>query len=74
MGSEWVVIVNDIGIPNHREEFMLAWFRDHALRRRVQAGLNKDEARNALARVVFIHRQGEIRDSKLEIRTIAPVG
>ncbi|MBS1205268.1 MAG: Tn3 transposase domain [Proteobacteria bacterium] len=28
---------------------MLDWFRDPALRRRVQPGLNKGEARNALA-------------------------
>ena len=37
-----------------------------ALRRRVQAGLNKGEARNALARAVFMHRLGEIRGRKLE--------
>lgn len=43
---------------------MLDWFRDPALCRRVQAGLNKDEARNALA--VFMHRLGEIRDRKPE--------
>lgn len=36
-----------------RTLFMLDWFRDPALRRRVQAGLNKGEARNALARAVF---------------------
>ncbi len=45
---------------------MLDWFRDPALRRRVQAGLNKGEARNALARAVFMHRLGEIRDRGLE--------
>jgi TnpA family transposase len=45
---------------------MLDWFRDPALRRRVQAGLNKGEARNALARAVFLHRLGEIRDRKPE--------
>lgn len=44
---------------------MLDWFRDPALRRRVQqAGLNKGEARNALA--VFMHQLGEIRDRKPE--------
>ena len=32
------------------------------MRRRVHAGLNKGEARNALARAVFFHRLGEIRD------------
>ncbi len=49
-----------------RTLFMLDWFRDPALRRRVQAGLNKGEARNALARAVFKHRLGEIRDRKPE--------
>ena len=49
-----------------RKLFMLDWFRDPALRRRVQAGLNKGEARNALACAVFLHRLGEIRDRKPE--------
>jgi TnpA family transposase len=49
-----------------RTLFMLDWFLDPALRRRVQAGLNKGEARNALARAVFMHRLGEIRDCGLE--------
>ena len=49
-----------------RTLFMLDWFRDPGLRRRVQAGLNKGEARNALARAVFMHRLGEIRDRGLE--------
>ena len=49
-----------------RTLFMLDWFRDPALRRRVHAGLNKGEARNALARAVFLHRLGEIRDRKPE--------
>ncbi|WP_353654497.1 Tn3 family transposase, partial [Citrobacter sp. Cb130] len=33
---------------------------------KIQAGLNKGEARNALARAVFMHRLGEIRDRGLE--------
>ncbi|AXI24628.1 Tn3 transposase DDE domain protein [Cardinium endosymbiont of Sogatella furcifera] len=49
-----------------RTLFMLNWFRDPALRRRVQKGLNKGESRNALARAVFMHRLGEIRDRSLE--------
>lgn len=36
------------------------------LRRRVHAGLNKGEARNALARAVFFYRLGEIRDRSFE--------
>jgi TnpA family transposase len=34
--------------------------------RRVHAGLNKGEARNALARAVFFNRLGEIRDRSFE--------
>lgn len=49
-----------------RTLFMLDWFSDPELRGRVQAGLNKGEARNALARAVFMHRLGEIRDRGLE--------
>jgi TnpA family transposase len=49
-----------------RTSFTLDWISDPALRRRTNAGLNKGEARNALARAVFFHRLGEIRDSTLE--------
>jgi len=41
-------------------------FRAPALRRWVQTGRNKGEARNALARAVFMYRLGEIRDRKPE--------
>jgi TnpA family transposase len=40
--------------------------RDSELRRRAGAGLNKGEARNALARAVFFHRLGELRDCTFE--------
>ncbi len=49
-----------------RTLFMLAWLEDPALRRRVNAGLNKGEARNSLARAVFFNRLGEIRDRSFE--------
>jgi hypothetical protein len=38
----------------------LDWNSDPALRRRSNAGLNKGEAKHALARAVFFHRLGEI--------------
>lgn len=57
-----------------RTLFMLDWFRDPALRRRVQAGLNKGEASNALARAVFLHRLGETRDRKPENQSYRPNG
>jgi hypothetical protein len=46
--------------------FILDWLQNAELRRRVQARLNKGEARNGLARVVFFHRLGEIRDRSFE--------
>ena len=45
---------------------MLEWTKNSELRRRVQVGLNKGEARNALARAVFFNRQGEMRDRSFE--------
>ena len=42
--------------------FTLEWFQSVELRRRVQIGLNKGEARNALARAVFFYRQGRVQD------------
>jgi len=45
-----------------RTLFALDWMQNVELRRRVQIGLNKGEAKNALARAVFLNRLGEIRD------------
>ena len=49
-----------------RTLFMLDWMQHIELRRRVQVGLNKGEAKNALARAVFLNRLGEIRDRSFE--------
>jgi TnpA family transposase len=49
-----------------RTLFILDWLQNVELRRRVHAGLNKGEARNALARAVFLNRLGEIRDRSFE--------
>ena len=49
-----------------RTLFILQWLQDSDLRRRVQVGLNKGEARNALARAVFFNRLGEMRDRGFE--------
>ena len=49
-----------------RTLFTLQWWQNTDLRRRVQIGLNKGEARNALARAVFFHRLGEVRDRSFE--------
>ena len=49
-----------------RTLFTLEWLRDPSLRRRVNDGLNKGEARNALSRAVFFYRLGELRDRSFE--------
>ncbi len=49
-----------------RTSFLLEYFRDEALRRRIFIGLNKGEALHALARQLFFGRLGELRDRALE--------
>jgi TnpA family transposase len=49
-----------------RTLFTLRWLQDPDLRTRVTAGLNKGEARNALARAVFFNRLGASRDRSYE--------
>lgn len=49
-----------------RTMFTLDWLQDPVLRRRANAGLNKGEARNALARAIFFNRLGEMRDRSFE--------
>ena len=49
-----------------RTLFMLDWFELPALRRQVTVELNKGEARNALARAVYFHRLGRLRDRATE--------
>ncbi len=49
-----------------RTLFALDWIQNVDLRRRVQVGLNKGEAKNALSRAVFFNRLGEMRDRNFE--------
>src|SRR6266571_3782483 len=49
-----------------RTSFLLEYFRDESLRRRILIGLNKGEALHALARQLFFGRLGELRDRALE--------
>ncbi len=44
----------------------LDWLQDTGMRQRATAGLNKGESRQGLARAVFFHRLGEIRDRSFE--------
>jgi TnpA family transposase len=49
-----------------RTLFTLDWMQSTDMRRRVQVGLNKAEAKNALARAAFSNRPGEMRDRSFE--------
>ncbi len=49
-----------------RTLFILELLQDVGLRKRMSAGLNKGEARNALCRAIFFNRLGEIRDRNFE--------
>jgi TnpA family transposase len=49
-----------------RTLYTLDWMQSPELRRRVQIGLNKGEAKNTLARAVFLNKLGEIRDRRFE--------
>jgi TnpA family transposase len=49
-----------------RTLFILDWLQSVELRRRVHDGLNKGEARNALARAIFFSRLGAIQDRSFE--------
>ena len=49
-----------------RTLFTLDWLQNVELRRRVNAGLNKGEAKNTLARAIFFNRLGEMRDRSFE--------
>src|SRR5271167_2941582 len=49
-----------------RTLFTLDWIKNPDLRRRAHLGLNKGEARNALARAVYFCWLGEMRDRSFE--------
>lgn len=49
-----------------RALFTFDWLKSPELRRRCQAGLNRSEARHALAQAVFVHKQGRIADRTLQ--------
>ena len=51
-----------ISAGSNERSSLLQSIRDVELRRRIHAGLNKGEARNALAEAVFFNRLGELRD------------
>lgn len=45
--------------------FILDYISNESLRRRIQRGLNKGEAVNALARALFFGKRGELREREL---------
>ncbi len=67
------IALRDLG-RLERTLFTLDWLRDPALRRRAGVGLNKGEARHALARAVFFNRLGEMRDRTFENQTYRASG
>jgi TnpA family transposase len=46
--------------------FILDYISNESLRRRIQRGLNKGEAVNALARAIFFGKRGELRERELQ--------
>ncbi|MGO4741360.1 Tn3 family transposase [Bosea sp. 2KB_26] len=66
-------VLRDIG-RLERTLFAQDWILDPALRWRTNAGLNKGEARRALAQALFYHRHGELRDRTFETSATALLG
>jgi TnpA family transposase len=60
------VAVREFGCVERSSLFMLRYIRDPSIRHRISAGLAKGESRNALARAIFFHRLGDIRDRTYE--------
>jgi TnpA family transposase len=46
--------------------FILNYISDESLRRKIQRGLNKGEAMNALARAIFFGKQGELKERTIQ--------
>jgi TnpA family transposase len=57
-----------------RTLFMIEWYSSPELRDRCRVGLNKGEAGNKLARAVFFHERGEIRDGSFESQAFRASG
>lgn len=57
-----------------RTLLMIEWHSDPALQRRCQAGWNKGEAAHKLARAVFFHERGEIRNRSFESQAFRASG
>ena len=57
-----------------RTLFMIEWYSRPELRDRRRVGLNKGEAGNKLARAVFFHERGEIRDGSFESQAFRASG
>ena len=53
---------------------MIEWYSSPELRDRCRVGLNKGEAGNKLARAVFFHERGEIRDGSFESQAFRASG
>ena len=62
--------IGQLAFSPSQASLALEWLQGPELRRRVQIGLNKGEAKNALARAVFFNRLGELRDRTFEKSTL----
>jgi len=58
--------IGQLAFSPSQASLALEWLQGPELRRRVQIGLNKGEAKNALARAIFFKRLGEVRDRTFE--------
>jgi hypothetical protein len=70
LGFRFVPRMRDLALRKlgriERTLFTLDWLEQPALRRACQAGLNKGEARHALADAIYTNRQGRFTDRSLE--------
>ena len=64
-GSEVARALRELG-RIERTLYTLDWLQQPELRRRVQAGLNKGELRNSLARAIRFYRRGSVGDRDRE--------
>lgn len=57
-----------------RTLFTLYWLQSPQLRRKATNELNKGELKNSLARAIFLHRLGEVRDRSFEDQSLRASG
>lgn len=66
--SSLLAAMNELG-KLYRTFFVLDWWSDPELRRRVQRNLNKGELLHELRRAAYLHGRGEVRDRSLRAQS-----